>query len=160
MAGTRLRRMTEEEFASWRERSERVYAEQRAAALGRPVEETLAEAVAETEHLLPNGSATDGHHFLRVLDSDEPVGWLWIGPHPDKHGAAWIWDIEIAEAAQGRGIGRATMLAAEELMTAEGASDLGLNVFGNNQRAIALYESLDYSVVSMRMIKRLDRRSP
>jgi ribosomal protein S18 acetylase RimI-like enzyme len=153
----RLRPMTDEEFLPWRERAERVYAEARATALDRSIEDTLPEAVAQSAQLLPNGRATAGHHVMCVLDADEVVvGWLWIGPHPDKDGAAWIWDIEIAGEAQGRGVGRAAMLAAEKLVAATGARELGLNVFGNNERAIALYESLGYSVVSMTMMKRLE----
>jgi ribosomal protein S18 acetylase RimI-like enzyme len=153
---TRLRPMTDDEFGPWRERAERVYAEVRAVALDRSVEATLREAVAQSAQLLPSGRATEGHHFMCILDAGEVVGWLWIGPHPDKEGAAWVWDIEIASWAQGRGVGRAAMLAAEKLVAATGASELGLNVFGNNERAIALYESLGYSVVSMTMMKRLD----
>ena len=152
---TRLRPMTDEEFAPWLERAERVYAETRAAALDRSVEETLPEAIAQSAQLLPNGRATEGHSFMCIVDADDVLGWLWIGPHPDKRGAAWVWDIEIASDAQGRGVGRAAMLEAEKLVVAAGASELGLNAFGNNERAIALYESLGYSVVSMTMMKRL-----
>ena len=115
----------------------------------------MPEAKRQTETLLPEGRTTKGHHFLRVLEDGRLVGWLWIGPHPDKQGAAWIYDIEIDEEARGRGIGRRAMLAAEKLVAAEGASELGLNVFGSNLRAIALYQSLGYATVAIQMYKRL-----
>src|SRR3984893_5115609 len=147
--------MTDEEFAPWRERSLHDYARDRAAAHGRSYEDVLPEAKRQTETLLPEGRATKGHHFLRVLEDGRPVGWLWIGPHPDKQGAAWIYDIEIDEEQRGRGTGRRAMLAAEKLVAAEGASELGLNVFGSNLRAIALYQSLGYATVAIQMYKRL-----
>jgi len=150
--------MTDDEFVSWREHSTLTYAAVRAAELDLDPDETLRGARAQSEALLPDGRATAGHHFLCVVDAGDVVGWLWIGPHPDKPDAAWIWEIEVVAEAQGRGVGRAAMLAAEELVAAEGAGALGLNVFGSNERAVALYESLGYSVVSMTMIKALGDR--
>ena len=147
--------MTDEEFAPWREHSLHAYAAERAAAHGRSYEDVLPEAKRQIETILPEGRTTKGHHFLRVLEDGQPVGWLWIGPHPDKQDAAWVYDIEIEEDARGRGIGRRAMLAAEKLAAAEGATELGLNVFGPNLRAIALYQSLGYGTVAMRMSKRL-----
>jgi len=95
-------------------------------------------------------------HLLRVLDDrGEPVGVLWVGPHPRKAGAGWVWDVEIDEAHRGRGHGRAAMLAAEEIARSEGWAELGLNVFGPNRRAKALYDSLGYEVVSTSMTKPL-----
>jgi ribosomal protein S18 acetylase RimI-like enzyme len=147
--------MTDEEFTPWREHSLHAYAAERAAAHGRSYEDVLPEAKRQIETILPEGRTTKGHHFLRVLEDGRPVGWLWIGPHPDKQGAAWINDIEIDEEVRGRGIGRRAMLAAEKLMAAEGATELGLNVFGPNLHAIALYQSLGYATVAMQMNKRL-----
>jgi ribosomal protein S18 acetylase RimI-like enzyme len=147
--------MTDDEFTPWREHALHAYAAERAAAHGRSYEDVLPEATRQIETILPEGRTTKGHHFLRVLENDRPVGWLWIGPHPDKQGAAWVYDIEIEEEARGRGIGRRAMLAAEKLTAAEGATELGLNVFGPNLRAIALYQSLGYATVAMQLNKRL-----
>src|SRR6476659_5298059 len=94
---TLLRPMTDDEFTPWREHSLHEYATERAAAHGRSYEDVLPEAKRQEQKELPEGRATKGHHFLRVLEDGEPVGWLWIGPHPDKQGAAWIYDIEIEE---------------------------------------------------------------
>ncbi len=147
--------MTDDEFTPWRERSLHEYAHERAAAHGRSYEDVLPEAKRQAETILPEGRATKGHHFLRVLEDDQPVGWLWLGPHPDKAGAAWVYDIEIEEPMRGRGLGRRAMLAAEQIVAADGASELGLNVFGFNTNAIALYQSLGYATVAMQMNKRL-----
>ena len=70
-----------------------------------------------------------------------------------------MYEIELDEHARGRGIGRATMLAAEALVASRGVRELGLNVFGPNERAIGLYRSLGYATTSMNMAKPLDRRA-
>jgi ribosomal protein S18 acetylase RimI-like enzyme len=147
--------MTAAEYDAWRGHSIAAYARERAEAEGRPVAETLPEAEAELARLLADGQRTAGHHFLHVLDGDAVVGWLWIGPHPSKRDAAWVYDIEIETSARGRGLGRAAMLAAEDVAVAAGATELGLNVFGFNEPAISLYRSLGYAVTSMRMSKPL-----
>ncbi len=113
----------------------------------------MLEAKEETDRLLPEGRMTSDHSFFRILDQEESVGWLWVGPQADDAGAMWIYDIEVEESAQGRGIGRQAMLAAEEVARSRGAHEVGLNVFGHNPRAISLYQSLGYSTVAMRMRK-------
>jgi ribosomal protein S18 acetylase RimI-like enzyme len=155
-----LRPMTDAEFAQWLPRSLQNYAEERARAQGRAVAQVLPEATRQIERYLSEGPRTPGHDTLRVLDGADPVGWLWLGPHPDKAGASWVYEIEIEERARGRGIGRATMLAAEELLAARGVTELGLNVFGHNARAIALYRSLGYATTAMNMAKPLGDASP
>lgn len=147
--------MTPAAYDAWRERSLAIYARERAEAEGRLVAETLPEEESELARLLPHGQHTSGHHFLDVLDGNTVVGCLWIGPHPNKRNAAWVYDIEIEQSARGRGLGRAAMLAAEGVAVAVGATELGLNVFGFNEPAIGLYRSLGYAVTSMRMAKPL-----
>ena len=83
---------------------------------GRSVEDMLPEVTRQMDGFLKDGLGTEGHDLFRVVVADEPVGWLWLGPHPDKAGAAWVYEIELEEHARGRGIGRATMLAAEALV--------------------------------------------
>jgi ribosomal protein S18 acetylase RimI-like enzyme len=154
-----LRPMTDAEFTEWLPRSVRSYAEERARAQSRPFEEVLPDATQQIERYLSEGPRTPAHDVLRVLEDGDPVGWLWLGPHPDKVGAAWVYEIEIDERARGRGIGRETMLAAEALIAARGVTELGLNVFGHNARAIALYRSLGYVTTAMNMAKPLRDRS-
>jgi GNAT superfamily N-acetyltransferase len=96
-------------------------------------------------------------HLLRILDADgRPVGVLWVAPHPRRPAAGWVYDIEVDEDRRGQGFGRAAMLAAEDVARSEGWTAIGLNVFGRNARARALYESLGYTVDSLQMTKVLD----
>ena len=116
-----------------------------------------ARARAEQQHaeFLPDGLTTPQMHLLRVLHAGDPVGVLWVGPSPRNPEAAWVYDVEIDPAHRGRGLGRATMLGAEQLLTDHGWRSVGLNVFGPNLRARALYDSLGYTVVSTSMRKPL-----
>ncbi len=73
----------------------------------------------------------------------------------DQPGAFWVWDVSIEEAHRGMGYGRAAMELAEAEALSRGASELGLNVFGHNQVARHLYESMDYTATSINMKKDL-----
>jgi ribosomal protein S18 acetylase RimI-like enzyme len=106
--------------------------------------------------LLVDDRPAPGQHILNVLSDGEVVGTLWLGHQADKTPNEWfIYDIEIDEASRGAGLGRATMLAAEQWVTAKSGTRLALNVFGPNTVARRLYESLDYQVISLAMYKDL-----
>jgi GNAT superfamily N-acetyltransferase len=88
-------------------------------------------------------------------------GYLWVGPADgDDPGAWWVWDVLVDEGRRGEGLGRATMLLAEDYATAHGARTLGLSVFGFNEAARRLYESLGYGTTSVKMTKPLRRPDP
>ncbi|MGW0179767.1 GNAT family N-acetyltransferase [Nocardia sp. NPDC003345] len=109
---------------------------------------------------LPDGLDTPGHQLLVAHGSaEQAVGDLWIGPDPNAatgtERAAWLYDIYVFEPFRRRGYGSAILTAAEELLTAQGATRLGLNVNGDNAAAIALYRSRGYTVSSMYLDKAL-----
>jgi ribosomal protein S18 acetylase RimI-like enzyme len=105
---------------------------------------------------LAEATAAPRTWILRVLTGDgEDAGWLWLGPHPHRADGVFVYDIEVDEAFQGRGLGRATMIAAEELAREAGLRHIGLNVFGWNSRAEGLYRSLGYGVDWTNMSKPL-----
>lgn len=94
--------------------------------------------------LLPDGFATAGMLFLRAAFPDGTyVGVLWLGlAHPrGTPDCAFIYDIEIAEAHRGAGYGRALLAAAQDAVRSRAAGAVELNVFGDNARAIGLYET-------------------
>jgi ribosomal protein S18 acetylase RimI-like enzyme len=114
-------------------------------------------AAAQFEELLADGVATAGTWLFVVLDdAGDSIGTLWLGVHPERRDAAFVYDLEINESARRRGYGRATMLAAEQVVRDAGMSEVGLNVFGFNEAARALYESIGYGVVATQMAKKLD----
>lgn len=91
-------------------------------------------------------------------EAGEIVGNAWVGPDPRQSaGAAWLYDINVFPAFRRRGYGSAILAAAEALTAREGWTSLGLNVFGGNEGAIALYRRNGYDVSSISMHKSVQR---
>lgn len=151
-----VRRMTDAEFENWRGASIASFASDLATATGRDRVDTLARAEQQFAELLPAGPNTESTWLMRVLDNEgTDVGYLWVGPHPQRSGHAFVYDIEISDDHRGRGLGRAAMVAAEQLVLEAGITEIGLNVFGFNDSARRLYDSLGYRVVATQMTKTL-----
>lgn len=152
-----LRPMTGAEFGDWRKHSVESFAQDLARARRRPIEAARVRAAAEFEELLPDGLETVGAWLFVVLDdADVSIGTLWLGRHPERSDLAFVYELEIKESARRRGYGRAAMLAAEHVARSAGMSEIGLNVFGFNDPARGLYDSIGYRVVATQMTKRLD----
>lgn len=152
-----LRAMTIAEFEEYRARAVSGYADAHVTAGDWDVADAHARAEENTNSLLPAGLDTAGMRFV-VAEAEGigRVGHAWVNlDEPDRPGA-WIFDIEVAEEARGRGYGRALLEAVEELVRAEGVAAIGLNVFGYNDVARGLYESAGYRTTSLHMLKRLD----
>jgi ribosomal protein S18 acetylase RimI-like enzyme len=152
-----LRPLTEEEISEFIEWQFEQYVEERVRSGERP---DIARRIAseQSRALFPEGVPADGQLLFRVLDDERTaVGMLWIGPQQpaDHPGAFWVFYVRIEEAHRGKGYGRAAMELAESEARSRGASELGLNVFGHNQVARHLYESMGYAATSIRMKKDL-----
>jgi ribosomal protein S18 acetylase RimI-like enzyme len=81
---------------------------------------------------------------------------VWLGAGQDGRPDVWfLWSIEIDVAARGHGLGRQEVRLAEDFARDGGATKLELNVFGNNSVARALYESLNYRILTIHMSKLL-----
>ncbi|HEV2426970.1 MAG TPA: GNAT family N-acetyltransferase [Acidimicrobiales bacterium] len=115
-----------------------------------------ASANAQFTTLFPGGAPAEGQHVMHVVEDGEVVGVLWMGrPFSGTPGMWWVFDVEIDEAHRGRGLGRAAMELAEEWTRKRGGTRVGLNVFGPNRVARALYDSLGYEVLATSMFKDL-----
>lgn len=132
-----------------------------AASLGEalPREAAQEKARQDRARYLPQGVATEGHRLLVAEDSaGHVVATAWLGltePGTGTPEVAWLYDINVAPAHRRSGYARAMLTAIEELARAAGASRLGLNVFGGNVPAIALYAGCGYEVTTQQMAKRL-----
>jgi len=118
-----LRPMTAAEFQGYRDRA-------------------FAASVASTEQLLPDGLDTPGQHLWTAHDGEALVAILWIavdGP------TGYIYDIEVHHDQRRRGYGREVLDAGARAAHDLGARELGLNVFGHNDGARALYERAGYA---------------
>lgn len=111
-----------------------------------------------TARFLPDGLDTARHHLVVAEnEAGEVVGNAWVGPDPRQAAgigsAAWLYDINVFPEYRRHGYGSAILTAAEALIRSDGCTSLGLNVAGDNDAAIALYQSSGYTVTTMSMRK-------
>ncbi|GIF78492.1 hypothetical protein Asi02nite_80100 [Asanoa siamensis] len=128
-----------------------------------PESEARHRAAEGVKRNLPDGLGTPRHHiFTAESTAGEPVGAAWIGPDPyrPESDALWLYDIRVLDDLRGQGYGAAILRATEEWCRAAGADQIGLNVFGDNSRAITLYATSGYTVVAQTMRKSLTPRLP
>lgn len=152
-----VRPMTESEFAAWRQEAIKEYAAIQVKSGVWGEDTALERATTETDKSLPQGLATRDELLLIGLDGDTAVGTLWISLQSPRQtpGAAFLYDINVDEKLQGRGYGRALLAAAEDVARANGRTSLVLSVHGTNARAIRLYETSGYTVITQQMGKPL-----
>jgi ribosomal protein S18 acetylase RimI-like enzyme len=141
-------------LSTWVEDTRLQYIDERVAA-GDSLAEAEANANASIERLFPGGSPAPGQLVGRLVSSGQFVGYLWIGVAGSDPERWWVWDVEVEEGHRGKGYGRQAMTLAESLARENGALTLGLNVFGHNQIARALYSSLGYQESAIQMRKTL-----
>ncbi len=150
-----LRPMTDSEYQRVQEAIFEDYARDLANVNSTPMEEGRKAAARQTAQLLPDGMATKGHYFWRIVnDNGDAVGDLWVQVESEK-ARAFIYFIGIDEPYRGHGYSRAAMLALESTVKPLGAKYVDLNVFGDNTVAVRLYESLGYKPTAMNMRKEI-----
>lgn len=146
---------TDAEVAAWLPGMRAHYIDARVEA-GEPRSDAESSADQQFAVLVPEGRAAPGQHVMNVLRDGEQVGLLWMGQPLGARGDMWfVFFVEVDESHRGEGLGRATMLAAEEWARANGGSRIGLSVFGQNTVARSLYVSLGYETAAISMIKDL-----
>jgi ribosomal protein S18 acetylase RimI-like enzyme len=118
---------------------------------GRSREDAQRNADKSMDEAFVDGAPIAGNEIFDLVDGGTVVGILWIGPQDEV--TVWVMDIEIEPAHRRKGYGRAAMLLAEDRVRELGLPYLGLNVFGHNPNARALYDSLGYETTSEQMRK-------
>lgn len=118
----------------------------------------------------------DEQMLLRWLDGEEPnltahlavdgddsilgLAVVRLGEELLSHApSAHLEVLAVATKAEGKGVGKALVAAAEQAAQARGAKTMTLHVFGVNTRARGLYEKLGYEGELMRYIKELPNTS-
>jgi ribosomal protein S18 acetylase RimI-like enzyme len=120
-------------------------------------EETSLNVERNSKGLFIDGVPNTSQHVFHVEDGHTRVGVLWLGQREAADPCEWyVYDVEVDEQFRARGLGRATMQAAEEFVKSRGGTKLALNVFGPNRIARGLYESMGYQVMAVSMRKELD----
>lgn len=158
MPEIRLRAMTAEEYDVYLSWVVRDYANELERNGRAGAEDAMARAQESFDTLLPDGLGTPGQVLLIAEDAGDGrrVGHLWFGPSSETASRAWVYDVTVEEAERRRGYGRAIMRAFEDQARDHGYGAVGLNVFGDNEGARGLYESLGYREIARQMTKDLD----
>jgi ribosomal protein S18 acetylase RimI-like enzyme len=147
----RLDWMTAQEYPAWEALAASGYAQSQVKAGHWLTENAEERALQVTRGLLPLGPETPNHHLWVARDTETgaAVGWLWIEIRSgDGRIEAYVYTVDVDEAQQGVGYGRAVMEAGAAAARELGAEVVALNVFGFNDRAYNLYKSLGYQVAN------------
>ncbi len=142
--------ISEDQFSERMPRLKAGYAEH-LRATGMSAERAAEKSEEVHARLLPDGQPRHQDRLLTVLVGGVPGGLLWLGPLDDEPGVWWVWQIEVDETLRGRGVGRAAMKEAAEVVRAGGGHSLGLDVFGDNLAARRLYDSLGFRTTKLQM---------
>ena len=149
-----LREMTEEEIAEWLPLIRVGYADDMVRNGGADPNAARARAERETEQLFPDGIPSDDQFVFVIEAEGEPVGELWLAEREgDFRRELWIFIVRISEEHRGQGYARAAMEWAETEAKRRGLTHVALNVFGGNEAARRLYQSLGYVEDAVSMSK-------
>jgi GNAT superfamily N-acetyltransferase len=137
------RPMSEPEYADWRAELVRGYAADMANSGTLPDAQAATQAAAQADQLLPDGLRTANQSFLCLYANGEAVATNWLCHHRGP-GISWVYGVEVSAEHRGKGYGRAAMVIGETAALDAGDTHLALNVFGHNEVAIGLYDSMGY----------------
>jgi GNAT superfamily N-acetyltransferase len=115
-------------------------------------------AFSSLDALLPQGQHTEDHCFFNLCnDAGESVGELWleVRSEPGEPATLFICDLEIRSQFQRQGYGQRALEAAEQWALARGIHRLELNVFADNDAALALYTGAAFVPCEITMGKQL-----
>ena len=106
----------------------------------------------------PNGLDNNEHDLLCIeidsINSLKVIGYLW---HSIKSSDAstFIYDFYIADEYRGNGYGKEAISQLETLLVAVDINQIKLRVAYNNQRALALYKEVGFTISGYNMSKKL-----
>lgn len=109
----------------------------------------MTEALARPDTLTLVAEEADGGPLL---------GFAAMEPHPDDitgGAGGYLSLLAVTQAAEGRGVARALMAAAEETARQQGWQVLALDVFATNARGRRFYDSLGFRAETLRLVKPL-----
>lgn len=103
-----------------------------------------------------DGEATECFVQVAVDDAETMLGFTLVSLRPEllsHEPSAHLEAIAVGEGAEGMGVGRALLAAAESEAKSQGALTITLHVFASNTRARGFYERFGYDGELLRYIK-------
>ncbi|VUX55468.1 putative GCN5-related N-acetyltransferase [uncultured Woeseiaceae bacterium] len=105
-----------------------------------------------------DGKASECFVHVAVDDARKMLGFTLVSLRPEllsHEPSAHLEAIVVGEGAEGMGVGRALLAAAESEANSQGALTITLHVFASNTRARGFYEQSGYDGELLRYIKEL-----
>jgi ribosomal protein S18 acetylase RimI-like enzyme len=143
--------MTSAEYERWRRSAVTDYAQAWVDSGILSADEARERAASQFAELLPEGLDSPRQELFTAFHGDDDVGMLWVHFDDSAERRAFIYDIEVWESLRRRGYGRAIIEALVALARERDAGSIGLNVFGSNPGAKALYERMGFEVTATQM---------
>ncbi len=132
----------------------------RFADFGPPLWRTPQQIIERTIRSIEEGLARPADTFLIAEAGGQPLGFIRLitsMDYFDDKPVGYIADVAVVAAAEGQGVGRALMSAAEQWAESHHLGLLELHVFANNWRSIEFYEKLGYQPEVVKYVKLLPK---
>ena len=151
----KLEPLQQEDFERFLEREIRAYAEDHVRNGNWPAEGALEWSKREFEHYLPEGIHSKDQYLYSITEkSGRKIGVLGVQVKDQK---AFIYDFVIDETFRGKGYGKETLMALDEILNSMNVESIALQVFGDNIIAKELYKKMGYEITGIQMKKRLGK---
>jgi len=105
-----------------------------------------------------DGEAAERFVHVAVDDEQKVLGFTMVSLRPEllsHEPSAHLEAIAVGDGAEGMGVGRALLAAAENEAKSQGARTMTLHVFASNTRACGFYEQSGYDGELLRYIKEI-----
>ncbi|MCO6183660.1 GNAT family N-acetyltransferase [Leuconostoc fallax] len=107
------------------------------------------------DRLLPKGLNTPHHFLYSIYDDTVIVGYIWFGADNENQSRAFIFDFEIYHDYQNNGFGSQALKLVSNEAKKMGFDTIGLHVFGNNDKAIHVYQKSGFDITDIKMQKKI-----
>ena len=152
----KLVKMNQDEYDFWIRRSIKNYAKGKVKANNLTEKEAKRAAKNDFLRLLPDGLKSKDNFLYSMREQKVIVGYIWFCIKGSaKNRKAFLCDIIIEKSSRSKGLGRSAMVLLEGKVKKLGGKEIGLHVFGFNQKAVRLYQSLGYQTTDLIMAKPL-----
>ncbi|WP_137169927.1 GNAT family N-acetyltransferase [Marinomonas sp. FW-1] len=153
-----LRKMRVEEYPAYCDYFIADYSQEIAQNYGHSIEIATDLAHQDLIRHFPNGLETNEHDLMCIeidsANSLKVIGYLW---HSIKSSDAstFIYDFYIADEYRGNGYGKQAISQLEKLLVSADINQIKLRVAYQNQRALALYQEIGFTISGYNMSKKL-----
>lgn len=110
----------------------------------------------EMTRFLPQGLYTEGAYLYSIVEEETgtQAGYIWFNVNRGRQGKeAFIYDFYIFEPYQRNGYGSGALALLDDEARSMGVTQIGLHVFGDNERALKLYQKWDTGLPIFRCLR-------